>query len=71
MTDKPEVRLKETVLKVEKDFSLSSGGFDYASWHPWEEGVTLDGHFSAIELRAIADHMDRHSQIEERKADEK
>lgn len=32
----------------------------YLAWHPGGYEATLDGDFTAAELRAIADHMDKH-----------
>ena len=31
----------------------------YVSWNVGDRRVTLDGSYTAVELRAIADHMDR------------
>ena len=34
----------------------------YLRWYPWAKEATLDGEFTAAELRAIADHMDKHGE---------
>jgi hypothetical protein len=33
---------------------------NYLAWRVGEENAVLDGRFSAEDLRAIADHMDKH-----------
>lgn len=43
----------------------ADGGLDdlgwYLRWRIGESTATLDGDFTAAELRAIADHMDQHT----------
>lgn len=43
---------------VQPDGSLH-GDVPYVHWTPADTDATLDGEFSASELRAIADHMDK------------
>lgn len=38
---------------------FSLGG--YVSWEPGDKTITLDGEFTADELRALAEHMDKES----------
>jgi hypothetical protein len=49
---------KENVRKtISPDGGLFSLGW-YLGWVPGDEKATLDGEFTAAELRAIADHME-------------
>ncbi len=43
---------------VQDDGGLFDGG-NYLCWTPGEAMATLDGAFTAAQLRDIADHMDR------------
>lgn len=44
---------------IKEDGSLYSLGW-YLCWHRGMNTANLDGPFTAEELRAIADHMDKH-----------
>lgn len=46
------------------DGSLHSGGW-YLNWDAGDSFATLDGQFSAQDLRDIADHMDNHAKGKE------
>lgn len=43
---------------IQEDGGLYDLGW-YLGWTPGDEEAVLDGRFSAAELRAIADHMER------------
>lgn len=66
MTPRVE-KARSEVAKVSKpDGGLFSLGW-YLGWTPGDDSATLDGKFSIEELRAIADHMEKHSRLMELK----
>jgi hypothetical protein len=43
---------------------VQGNGFaDHVFWETWMSEVTMDGDFTAAELRAIADHMEAHMKL--------
>lgn len=46
------------IADIEPDGSLTDIGSIYVNWRRGDAAATLDGAFSSVELRAIADHMD-------------
>lgn len=61
--DKRQAReLEQAKLDLAKDVTDAGGllscGSCYIKWIVGSDSATLDGIFSAAELRAIADHMD-------------
>lgn len=45
---------------IQPDGSLKEHDIRWVDWPNYDDTVTLDGDFTAAELRAIADHMDAH-----------
>lgn len=45
---------------IQPDGSLEEHDILWVDWSNFDDTVTLDGDFTAAELRAIADHMDSH-----------
>lgn len=47
------------IAKAVQDDGSLDDGLNFLAWHPGDEKATLDGEFTAAQLRDIADHMDR------------
>lgn len=45
------------------DSMKAGSGVDFVRWSPGQETIILEGDFSAAELRALADHMEKHNNI--------
>lgn len=57
---RPSLSLREVELVHEDDGRLYCRGYPfYVFWMAGCPFATLDGDFTAVELRAIADHMER------------